>query len=92
MGNTIASLFTANKEKKAARAQAEAERRAALENVTVTSRGEDVQTSTTEANKDAEDVAQNKKSRRASLSKTVNTGSTGVMGGLVSGRQSLGGA
>lgn len=92
MGETIASLFTANKEKKAARAQAEAERRAALENVTVTANGEDVQKSTTEADKDSQENAQNKKSRRASLSKTVNTSNSGLMGGLVSGRQTLGGS
>ncbi|MCD8071148.1 MAG: hypothetical protein LUE08_07190 [Akkermansiaceae bacterium] len=92
MGSIISNLLTGSQEKKAARAQAEAERQAALEDVTITSQGEEVAESNTEADHDAADAEQNKKARRASISKTVNTSSQGVMGGMVSGRQTLGGS
>lgn len=84
MGSFVSNLFTGNAQKKAARQQAEAERQAALENVTVTAQGEEApQNETATAQSEAENAAQNKRSRRRSYESTV-------LSSLLSGKRTLG--
>ncbi|MCD8070547.1 MAG: hypothetical protein LUE08_04070 [Akkermansiaceae bacterium] len=85
---TVSQQYAANKQSKAQKSLALEQERAAQANVTVTSQGDAPQADASANDQASEEAAARKAKRRASLSKTTNPG---VLGGLSTGKRTLGG-